>query len=192
MTNYGAGYIAADTLRGMPFRSLGKNVLVHERAVLVNIENIAIGDNTRIDGGATIVATAPVTIGSYVHIGAECYLAGGGGIEMEDFSGLSQGVKVYSVSDDYSGARMTNPTVPKEYLGVQAAKVTVGRHVIIGAGSVILPGVVLGEGSAVGALSLVRTATAPWGIYFGTPARRISDRKKDLLQFERQLLGTTS
>ena len=31
---------------------------------------------------------------------------------MKDFSGISQGVKIYSNNDDYSGNFMTNPTVP--------------------------------------------------------------------------------
>jgi len=186
MTNYGASYIATEKLRQMPFRALGKNVLVHERVVLVNIENISIGDNTRIDE-ATLVANGPITIGAHVHIGAYCYLAGGGGIELMDFSGLSQSVKVYSSSDDYSGKHMTNPTVPKEFLGVNVAPVTVGRHVIVGSGSVIMPGVALGEGSAVGALSFVRESTPAWSIYFGSPARRIGDRSRELLDLEKRL-----
>ncbi|TGS72469.1 acyltransferase, partial [Mesorhizobium sp. M8A.F.Ca.ET.181.01.1.1] len=102
-------------------------------------------------------------------VGGMCFLAGGGGIQMEDFSGLSQGVRVYSTSDDYSGAALTNPTVPREYLNMKIAPVRLGRHVIVGSGSVILPGCVLGEGVSVGAMSLVTKNLEPWGVYFGSP-----------------------
>ena len=52
---------------------------------------------------------------------------------------------------------MTNPTVPSEFTNVHHAEVNIGRHVIkIGAGSIVLPGVTLEEGVAVGVLSLIR------------------------------------
>ena len=56
-------------------------------------------------------------------------------------------------------------------------------HSIIGAGCIILPGVIIGEGSAIGALSLITKDLSPWGVYFGTPAKFIKDRKKSMLDF---------
>lgn len=58
---------------------------------------------------------------------------------------------------------------------------------IIGTGSVILPGVTLHEGVAIGALSLVNKNCEAFGIYAGTPARYIGDRKKELLMLEKDL-----
>jgi acetyltransferase-like isoleucine patch superfamily enzyme len=69
------------------------------------------------------------------------------------------------------------------------APVTLGKHVIIGSGSVVLPGVDLGEGVAVGALSLITRPLEPWGICAGTPVRRIRDRSKALLNEERRYLN---
>ena len=59
-------------------------------------------------------------------------------------------MSIYSSSDDYSGGAMTNPTVPEQFTHFDCANVTVGRHVIIGAGSVVLPGITLREGPAFG------------------------------------------
>jgi galactoside O-acetyltransferase len=73
---------------------------------------------------------------------------------------------------------MTNPTVPAEYTGVQHGPVTLGRHVIVGSGSVILPGCTLHDGSGVGALSLVRRDCEALGLYSGVPARRIGRRSR--------------
>jgi galactoside O-acetyltransferase len=188
MTNFGPQFLPEEALRAIPFRKLGGNVMIHARANFINVENLSIGDNVRIDPDVTILATGPVSIGTYVHIGAQAYLAGGAGIALGDFTALSQGVKIYSTSDDFSGRHLTNPTVPAEYLGVERAEVRLARHAIVGAGSVILPGVVVAEGCAVGALSLLRHSTEPWGIYFGTPAHRVAERRRDLLLLEAALL----
>ena len=58
---------------------------------------------------------------------------------------------------------------------------TLASHVIVGSGSVILPGVTLEEGVAVGALSVIRRNCAAFGIYSGNPARRVAERRQDLL-----------
>jgi galactoside O-acetyltransferase len=100
-------------------------------------------------------------------------------------------VSLYSSSDDYTGVHLTNPTVPPAYTGVKHADVRLGRHAIVGAGSVILPGVILGEGVAIGALSLVNRSCEPFGIFAGTPARRVGDRSRQLLEAEQRFLAST-
>jgi galactoside O-acetyltransferase len=50
-------------------------------------------------------------------------------------------------------------------------KVELGKHVILGSGVTILPNVTIGEGSAVGSMSLVNKLLEPWGIYAGVPCR---------------------
>ena len=85
---------------------------------------------------------------------------------------------------------MTNPTVPDEYKHELKSLVRVGRHCIVGTGSVILPGVVLAEGTSVGALSLINKSTQPWSIYAGRPARRVKSRSQDLLSMEKSYLDT--
>ena len=87
---------------------------------------------------------------------------------------------------------MTNPTVPSEFTGVTRADVLLDKHVIVGSGSVILPGVTLEEGVAIGALSLVHKNCGAFGIYVGNPARRIKERKRDLLGLEKQFMARMS
>lgn len=181
-------YTEAD-LAGEGFRSLGDNVRVARNCTIIGAENISIGSNVRIDGNCTIVATGKgyLRLGNYIHIGGNSVLLASEGIEMEDFSTLSWGVKVFTRSDDFSGRHMTNPTVPEKYTGVTRGAVTVSRHVVVGAGCVILPAVTLGEGVAVGALSLVSNSLDEWGIYAGVPARRVKERHRDLLALEQSL-----
>jgi len=112
-------------------------------------------------------------------------LAGGSeGVYLSDFSGLAYAVKIFSQSDDYSGSSLTNPTIPKKYKNEKISAVHLGRHVIIGANSVVLAGVNIAEGCSVGAMSLVTKSTEPWGIYFGSPARRIKNRSKEVIEME--------
>ncbi|MNT87130.1 dTDP-4-amino-4,6-dideoxy-D-glucose acyltransferase [compost metagenome] len=59
-----------------------------------------------------------------------------------------------------------------------------GKHAIIGCGSVILPGVEIGEGVAIGSLSFVIKSCEPFGVYIGSPAKKIKNRKKDMLKIE--------
>jgi galactoside O-acetyltransferase len=106
---------------------------------------------------------------------------------MDDFSGLSQGVKIYTRTDDYTGEYLTNPTVPEKYTGATCGSVVLEKHVIVGAGCVILPKVLVAEGSSIGALSLVTKSLDAWGVFAGSPARRLKSRSKRLLDLEAEL-----
>ena len=186
---FNQGYQTTEQLRKMGFKFVGENVQIAKNCTIIGLENISLGDNIRIDGGVTLAcASGFLKIGSYIHIGGGCHITCAGGVELSDFSGLSQGVRIYSGSDDYSGNSLTNPTVPKKYLNVTVKPVFIGRHVIIGSGSVVLPGVKIGNGTSIGALSLVTKSLDEWGVYMGSPAKRIKARKKDLLEQEKLLL----
>lgn len=186
---FNPGYYSSSELQGMGFKYVGQDVQIAKNCTILGLENISIGDNVRIDGGSTLAcATGDLIIGSYIHIGGYCHLTCSGGISLGDFSGLSQGVRIYSVSDDYSGDCLTNPTVPRAFLNVTTAAVDIGKHVIIGSGSVVLPGASIGDGASVGALSLVNKPLESWGVYCGAPARRLKTRSKALLQQEAELL----
>jgi len=183
------GYYNENELANFGFKSVGTNVQIAKNSTIIGLKNITIGSNVRIDGYCAIVANGDgwLHIGSYIHIGGWCYLSAGDGISLEDFSGLSQGVRIYSRTDDYSGRHLTNPTVPEHFTSITQGPVILKKHVIVGSGSVILPKVTIGEGSSVGALSLVTKSLEPWGVYFGSPVKRLKGRSKRLLELESQL-----
>ncbi|MGQ4004781.1 acyltransferase [Francisellaceae bacterium CB52] len=187
---FNPGYWDSEDLIKMGFKKIGRNVLISKNNTIVGLENICIGNDVRIDGYSTIIVppSGYLNIGDFVHIGGYSLLSAGAGISMEDFSGISQGVKIYSKTDDYSGEYLTNPTVDSEFTGVKSGSVNIGRHVIIGSGTVILPKVTLHTGVSVGAQSLVTKDLDSWGVYFGSPAKKIKNRKKNLLDKELLLL----
>jgi acetyltransferase-like isoleucine patch superfamily enzyme len=183
------GYFTTDELRSFGFKRVGQSVKIAKNCTIIGLNNISIGSDVRIDGNVVIAAHSGfLTLGNHIHIAAGCYLGCSGGITLADFAGLSQGVRIYSATDDYSGKALTNPTVPHVYLNIKQAEVHLGRHVIVGSGSVILPGVTIGDGSSVGALSLVTKSLEDWGIYFGMPAKRVKTRSNELLSLEAKLL----
>ena len=187
----GASFFSKKELKQFKFRSIGKNVFIKKNVGMFFIENISIGNNVIIDDNVIIVASnknSPVKIGNYIHIASNCYLAGSDGIDMMDFTTLAPGVLIFSGSDDYSGKKLTNPMVGNPYIGGKSGKVTLCKHVIIGAGSVVLPDVTIKQGSSVGALSLVNKDLNPWGVYTGIPAKKIKSRYKDVLKLEKKFL----
>lgn len=181
-------YYSPDELRALGVRDFGERVRISRKTSLYRCENMTFGDDVRVDDFAVLAAgDGGIALGCYVHVAVFSLLVGKGRITMEDFSGLSSRVSLYSSSDDYSGKWMTNPTVPAELTGVKHADVHLGRHVIIGAHTVVLPGSVLEEGAAVGAQSLVRGRCLAFTTYSGVPARRIAARQKRLLELEQTL-----
>ena len=190
MNPFDPGYYGEDELREFGFARVGKNVRIAKNCTVIGLGNIEIGDNVRIDGYSSIVvASGYLRLGSYIHIGSHCTLSAGDGITMEDFSGLSQGVRIYSRTDDYSGRTLTNPTVPAKYTGATGGPVLLERHVIVGSGSVILPKLTIGEGSSIGALSLVTKSLDSWGVYFGSPVKLLKSRSRQLLEVEAAMLA---
>jgi acetyltransferase-like isoleucine patch superfamily enzyme len=180
-------YLSRAALEAMGFAALGRDVRISDRAAIHDADRISLGDHSRIDDFC--VVSGRVEIGRNVHIAPFCLVAGGApGIVIEDFAGLAYRVSVFAQSDDYSGATMTNPTVPARFKREIRAAVRIGRHVILGAGAVVAPGVELAEGTAVGAASLVLASSRPWTIIAGVPARRLKDRSRDLLALEAEYL----
>lgn len=177
------GFYNREELNEIGFNYVGDNVKISKKASIYNPKLISIDENSRIDDFC--VLSGKITIGRNVHIAVFCNLAGGEkGITMEDFSGLAYGVNVFTQSDDYTGRTLTNPTIPDKYKSETKKPIFIKKHVIVGAGSMILPGVTLSEGCSVGAMSMVTKDTEPWKIYFGIPAKPIKGRKKDILKYE--------
>ena len=176
-------------LQKVGFKSVGKNVKVSDKASIHNPSNISIGDNTRIDDFCILSSgKGGIKIGSHVHISCYVSLIGSGKIMIENFVALSTRVAIFSSDDDYSGKYMVNPTLPKKLTNFTNKPVCIKKHVIVGTGAVILPGVTVASGAAVGALSLVKENLEPFWLYAGVPAKKIRKREKKLLTLEKKLI----
>lgn len=181
------GYLTNEQLKTMGFKYLGTGVKISDKASIYNCEQIRLGDYARIDDFCVI--SGNLVIGKYTHITPMCLVAGGNpGIFFDDFCTLAYGVKIFAQSDDYSGESLTNSLIPNKYKKQIFAPVKIHKHVIIGTNSTVMPGVEIREGCSIGAMTLVLNSTEPWGIYVGVPAKRLKERKKDLIILEQQFL----
>jgi len=169
-------YLPRAALEQLGFAALGENVRIHPSCVLVGCERIRIGSHVRIDPFCIITIGSRLSIGSFVHISGHAAIVGSGPIEIGDHANVSHGAKILSSSDHFSAAAIAGPLVPDAYRQVDQRPVTLGRHAILGAGSVVLPGGLLGEGTAVGAVSLVKHALPAWSVAAGCPARVVGRR----------------
>lgn len=168
-----------EELKEIGLKNHGKNVSISRKCSIYGAENISIGNNVRIDDFC--ILSGHITIGNYVHISAYSALYGNFGIVLEDFSGISPHCTILSGSDDFSGEYLINPTVPSEFTNVTGGVIHLSKYTQIGVGTVIMPNVTIGEGSVIGAKSLVLKSTGKWGIYIGTPVNYLKPRKKTLL-----------
>ena len=170
------------------FARVGHDVVIWPMAKIVSPETITIGDSVIIDDFVFLVGGASTRIGSFVHIASFVSITGGGDLVIDDFAGISSGTRLFTGNDDYSGECLTGPTVPPPYRVPIRSFLHIKKHVIIGANSVILPGVTIGEGAAIGANSLITKDCEPWAVYVGSPARPIKPRRSDrILELEVQL-----
>jgi len=178
-------FLSEEELKKLGIKKYGKNVLISRKASIYSPENIELGNNVRIDDFC--ILSGKIKIGNYVHISAYTALYGRYGIEIDDFCGCSPRTILFSATDDFSGEYMISPMVPEEYCNIIGGKIKLCKFVQIGANSIVMPNVVIKEGTAVGASSLVKSDLEEWGIYAGIPIRKIKDRKKNILNLVKRL-----
>jgi len=167
-------------LEKIGFKKIGNSVLISRKVSIYNVENMIIGNHVRIDDFC--ILSGEIVLGSHIHISAYCALYGSLGIEMEDNTGLSPRCTVFSASDDFSGNYLISPMAKKTLTNVTGGRVLIKKYSQIGAACVILPNLIIEEGVAVGAMSLVNSTLNEWTIYAGIPAKKIKQRKRGLLE----------
>ncbi|MDR0333404.1 MAG: acyltransferase [Dysgonamonadaceae bacterium] len=168
-------------LSELGLKKYGANVLISKKCSIYSPQKISIGGNVRIDDFC--ILSGEITLGSYIHIAAYCALFGAFSIEMEDYTGLSPRCTVFSATDNFSGDYLISPMAEKSTTNVMGGKVLIKKYSQVGANCILFPCITLGEGVAVGAMSLINKNLEEWGIYAGIPAKKIKDRKKGLLNF---------
>lgn len=175
-------FLKAGELAKLGLKHIGKNVLISRHARIYT-KDIVIGDNTRIDDFC--ILSGKIEIGKHVHLAAFASLYGKNQIILSDYCGVSNGAKLYSESDDFSGRSLTGPTVAKIFKPyIVKGRIIFDKHAVVGAGTIVLPNVRMGEGAVVGANSVVLKDCEPWKIYAGSPAQFIKIRERAVLGLE--------
>lgn len=171
-------------------RSVGSDVYIGDNVDIRRPALVSIGNHVAIDNGFYITTAAE--IGNYIHIAPYVTVIGGekGLLKMGNFTNISAGGKIICGSDAFLGdGLITAPGIPEEYRDRLIIEPVIFEDFAnVGAGVTILPGVILAEGSVIGAGSLVNKSTEPWTIYIGSPAKPYKARKKEkMIEFANQL-----
>lgn len=172
-------------------KKTGHNATIHPLAKIVYPQNVSIGMETVIDDFAFLYGSGRgIDIGRFCHVTTHCILQAGGKLTMEDFSAIGPGGTILAASDDYEGNGFIGLAVfGDKYRRVRNADVHVKRHAHIGAGSIVLPGVTIGEGCSVGAGSVVTRDLPPWTICVGVPCKPVRPKPKEKqLAMEKEFL----
>lgn len=164
---------------------LGKNVIIGKTVRIRKPQEVSIGDNTIIDDFTYI--SCAMEIGKNCHIASNVSISGGKGkLTMGDYSTISNGCSVHCASSDYRECSLDLPSVPEEeQFGGTVEDIEIGKYVVLGAHSCVLPGAKLPDGSAYGAYTLVKKDVnlRPYHLYVGNKCRDLGERKnKELLE----------
>ena len=186
-------YYNENELADFGFKKIGRNVLISSDVRIYGQENISIGNNVRIDDFTILSATNGfIEIHNNVFIARGCHLSGFFGIILKNFSSMAANTIIYSSSDDYSGNFLTAQAIPQEYTSHIGGMVTIGKHVIIGANTIIIGACEIGEGCSIGSMSLVIKDLEEWNIHAGIPTKILKKRSKALLELEQKLINERS
>jgi acetyltransferase-like isoleucine patch superfamily enzyme len=164
------------------FKEIGNNVEIFRPITIIDESKLTIKSNVRLSEFTLISGGKGVYIGNYVHIANHVSIAGGGILVVEDFVGVCAGVRIITGSDDIMGKGIPSPMVPDEFRSYYRSHVVLKKHSFIGTSAIIHPGVTIGEGAVVASGSIVTKDIEPWGIYMGSPARKIRDRSMDIIK----------
>ena len=155
----------------------GKDVKIYPMAKIAFPHVVELGDNCKVRDFVFIFAGEGFKVGEYTDIQPHTIVWGGGLTIIG--ARVSTGPGTVFLSATYShepGLRMVDG-LPEGYAKAIGGKLVVGDDVYIGARSVIMP-VTIGEGAVIGAGSFVNKEVEPYGIYVGSPAKKIGERPK--------------
>ncbi|GAB14338.1 putative acetyltransferase [Arthrobacter globiformis NBRC 12137] len=153
-------------------RSLMRRISVHG--------NVVVGKNFRVGRGAIVGAPHELRIGNDVAIGPRSVVQVNGSIG--DYVLIGMHVQIIG-REDHEISEIGIPMTFATWVGNRRARprdvVDIGRDVWIGASSIILGGVSIGEGSVIGAGAVVTRDVPSYSIVVGNPARVVGRRFKD-------------
>ncbi len=165
------------------FAEKGCNVNLYPYIVFANAQNIHLKSKIIISEFCWIHGGIKTLIGNFIHIANHSSIAGGGVCILEDFVGLSAGVRIITGSEMIKGEGLINPTIPSEFRAVYRSFVHLEKHVCLATNVVVFPGVTIGEGAIVAANSVVTKDIKPWTINAGNPARTVGSRDSEKIKF---------
>ena len=155
----------------------GEHVILNAMCKIMRAENMEIDDYSRVLDFAYIDAGKSLKIGKYSIITWHCLIEGGANTVIGDRVFIGPGTKLLTSTYAFNGY-FTNEFLPEETRHTLYGDIILENDAYIGANSVIMPGVTIGEGALVGSNAFVNKDLEPWGIYVGSPAKKMGERQR--------------
>lgn len=135
------------------------------------------GRNLKLADHVTIQNPNLLSLGNDVIIVKNVFINAGGGVDIGDNCGIGPYSKIWSVNHVFESldVRIWDQ-------GWTRAPVNIENDVWIGAGAIILPGVTIGKHSVIGAGSVIPKSVPPFSVVVGNPGRIVGTRNKDELK----------
>lgn len=150
------------------FKSIGENVVFEKGVLVIHPENVSIGNNVYI-GHNTILKgyyKNMMDIGDDTWIGPGCFFHSAGGLKIGKNIGIGPGVQIIT-----SAHKSDQLDIPVLNADIIFKEVVIEDWSDLGTGSIILPGVTVGEGAIVGAGAVVTKDVPSYVISVGNPAK---------------------
>jgi galactoside O-acetyltransferase len=119
-----------------------------------------------------------IKIGRYCDIQPHVVVWGGGELEIHDRVSVGPGSVLLTATYTHEGGLRMVDGFGEDEAKAAYGKLTIESDVYIGANCSLMPDITIGEGAIVGAGSFVNKNCEPWGIYVGSPAKKIATREK--------------
>ena len=151
------------------------DIIIHETAIIKHPELVVMGDHIAID--PFFYMTTQGKFGNWIHINSHVSVIGGeeSKLIIGNNVAISTGCRLVCRSNIFQQKRSAVPFQSGDKL-LYGDYIILEDEIILGANVVVLPDVRIEKGAVVGANSLVKTDLDAWGIYAGSPARKIGER----------------
>lgn len=166
--SHGSGQFAPHELA-----HLGSGVVFEPGVLVFHPEAIRIDDNVYVGHNTMLKAYHQNTmeIGRDTWIGQGCFLHSAGGLTIGRAVGIGPMVKILTSQHAADETRL-----PVLHTKLDFAPVVIEDGADIGVGSIVLPGVRIGEGAIVGAGAVVTRSVPPYTVVAGVPAKVMRQR----------------
>ena len=157
-------------------KKVGNGVNILPLAKICRPQVVELGDDTRVCDFVFIWGGNGVKIGKNCDVQPHVTVWGGGALEVGDRVSIGlNSVLLTAVYTHGDGLKMVDGLEEGEAIAAYG-KLTIGTDAYIGASCTLMPDITIGEGAIIGAASFVNKDCEPWGIYVGSPAKKIGMR----------------
>lgn len=141
------------------------------------------------DRGENLWITAPfyvdygnnIYFGNNCEVNMNCTFLDDNEIRIGDHALIAPNVQIYTAFHPLHAAERFGEAKPDgtfEFCKTQTAPVTIGNHVWIGGGAIIMPGVTIGDNVVIGAGSVVTKDIPDNMVAYGNPCRAVRENRR--------------